>query len=62
MPKKDKTPRKPTLKQQLVKDLRDKVKTAKATWKLHDKNLKSLQGRRASKAQRSKAALKVLSS
>lgn len=60
MVKKDKAPRKPTLKQTLVKDLRDKIKTVKATLSVHTKNLKSLQGRKTTRAQRSKELLNIL--
>ena len=52
--------RKPTLKQTLVKDLKDKVKSAKTTLRAHEKNLKSLQGSRKTQAQRSKQLVNLL--
>lgn len=62
MPPKDKKAvcRKPTLKQTLVKDLKDKVKAAKVTLRAHEKNLKSLQGSRKTQAQRSKQLVNLL--
>lgn len=52
--------RKPTLKQTLVKDLKDKVKAAKTALRAHEKNLKSLQGSRKTQAQRSKQLVNLL--
>jgi len=60
MAKKDKTPRKPSLKQTLVKDLKDKIKTVKATLSVHTRNLKSLQGRKTTRAQRAKELLNLV--
>ena len=60
MAKKEKIPRKPTIKQTLVKDLRDQIKKASATLRVHKRNLNSLLGRKKTQAQKSKEILKAL--
>lgn len=46
MPKKPRKKSEPSIKQKLVKELRAKVKAAKASLRKHERDLRSLTGRR----------------